>query len=72
MSFGLAADPHVHAVFQRIVGLISSRGQGLSMTQLAAASALAKARVSGDDPRVEELAAVLDIDPEELDTGGAT
>lgn len=66
MSLGLASDPTMLACFERITALISARGEGITMRQLSAASALARAWVEKDRERADELAEQLEIDAEAL------
>lgn len=66
MSLSLTSDPAVLASFERITALVSARGEGITMRQLGAASALARAWVSKDQNRVDELAEQLQLDPEAL------
>lgn len=65
MSLSLT-DPLVLSVFERACALVSARGQGLSMLDLSAASALARALVARDTERVDELAELLEIDRDAL------
>lgn len=58
----LASDPAMLACFDRVCTLIAARGKGLTLRELSAASALARAWVAGNQERVEEFAAELKLD----------
>lgn len=63
----LASDPAVLACFDRVCALVCADGSGITLRQLSACHAVARALVAGDRERVEELAAELEIDAEALE-----
>lgn len=62
----LASDPAVLACFDRVVALVCAKGSGVTLRQLSACNALARALVARDDDRTRDLATELGIDPEAL------
>lgn len=66
MSLGLASDPVLLATFDRVCDLVMARRSGMTLRQLAQASALARGFVAGDQERIRDMAARLKVDPGEI------
>lgn len=66
MTMGLASEPAVLATFDRVCALVCASGAGMTLRQLSAASALARALVRGDQEQADTFAAELHIDVEAL------
>lgn len=62
----LASDPATLACFDRVCHLVTSRGHGITLRQLSACNALARALVARNEARTRDLAHELGIDAEAL------